>query len=106
MKDVRNILDIPYIDKYLNYEFDFLAYYKTHDLTIYAFPLEEPQGDSDTIILSYKGGKEIIIDIEILSDLLTQDDITFLSLVYVGEDNEEGYQYRPMVQCSEKKFID
>jgi hypothetical protein len=104
MKDVKQIHDIPNIEKYLDRTFNFSYYEKGSDMICY----ESIEIDSDQIVsIEMITEESFILAEQTLYEILDFDNIGYFRFSILLNEDEilDSYSYRPFVSEDKKNFI-
>lgn len=103
MIDVKNIHDIPF-EMHLDFTYQFDFFDRDSGIMGYSHQKDEGHGATAIEVIS---DAQAIFDNEKFSDLITQENITFLQFSCLTLDRKEilkSWAYRPLVPDSEKIF--
>ena len=100
--DVKQIIDIPNLEKFLDDCFHLMVYEVEDKLQIY-------RNTPETIELTIHSDENTIFQLSNLSDLITQDNIEYFSFSYIDAIKGEmlkSFAYRPLIPEKEKNYGD
>lgn len=100
MIDVKEIHDIPNIEKYLDCMFQFVLYEKGDEITIFDYRINS----TTRIVIDYISKDELIEREHRLIHIITEDILFFSWSLVIGEDVIKNFMYRPLIDDSKKTF--
>lgn len=102
--DVKELHDIPNIEDYLDWEFQFVMFERGDEICIYNCEI----GYKKFIVLDFHCKEQLLELTHKLYDILSFEDLLYLSWGVWDEDNEEileSYCYRPLIPEKEKNYL-